>query len=149
VREYSGPIETPVHPGDPRETSSTIAVGAWGAGFGDAATNREVELAAEAVVQRHYETAGWTITRVAHLKCGWDLTASRDGQELHVEVKGVSSSMPSVLLTRNELRIAETDPEWSLAVVTSALTEPALVEYDRETVVAAANPTVYRVNLAQ
>lgn len=34
VREYSGPIETPVHPGDPRETSNTIAVGTWGAGFG-------------------------------------------------------------------------------------------------------------------
>lgn len=45
VCEYSGPIETPVHPGDARETSSTIAVGGWGAGFGDADTNRQVELA--------------------------------------------------------------------------------------------------------
>lgn len=148
VREYSGPIATPVHPGDPRETSSTIAVGAWGAGFGDAASNRKVELAAEAVVQHHYEAAGWEVTRVAHLKCGWDLTASRDGQERHLEVKGVSSSMPSILLTRNEMRTAETDPEWILAVVTSALTEPTLAEYDREAVTAAADPTVYRVNLA-
>jgi len=148
VREYDGPIETPVHPGDPRETSSAIAVGAWGAGFGDAATNRKVELAAEAVVQQHYEAAGWEVTRDAHLKCGWDLTARRsDGQERHLEVKGVSSSMPSILLTRNELRAAETDPEWILAVVTSALTEPALAEYDRGAVTAAADPTVYRVNL--
>lgn len=47
------------------------------------------------------------MTRVAHLKCGWDLTAIRnDGQERHIEVKGVSSSIPSVLLTRNELRTA-------------------------------------------
>ncbi len=52
VREYSGPIETPVHPGDARETSSTIAVGGWGAGFGDADTNRQVELAAEKVVRK-------------------------------------------------------------------------------------------------
>ncbi|MEV5003797.1 protein NO VEIN domain-containing protein [Nocardioides sp. LML1-1-1.1] len=149
VREFSGPIETPVHPGDPRETSSTIAVGAWGAGFGDPATNREVELAAEAVVQRHYETAGWTITRVAHLKCGWDLTATHDDQELHIEVKGVSSSMPSVLLTRNELRSAESDSTWLLAVVTNALTDcPTLTTFHRETVVAAADPAVYRVNLA-
>lgn len=149
VREYSGPIETPVHPGDPRETSSTIAVGAWGAGFGDAATNRKVELAAEAAVQYHYEAAGWDVTRVAHLKCGWDLTAIRnDGQERHIEVKGVSSSMPSVLMTRNELRTAETDTAWLLAVVTNALTDPTLAEYDRKTVAAAADPTVYRVNLA-
>lgn len=148
VREYSGVLETPVHPGDPRETSSTIAVGAWGAGFGDPTTNRQVELAAEDAVQRHYEAAGWTIARVAHLKCGWDLTATRHDEQRHLEVKGVSSSMPSVLLTRNELRTAETDPDWSLAVVTGALTDPTLVEYDRQTVVAAADPTVYRVNLA-
>lgn len=149
VREYGGPFETPVHPGDPRETSNTIAVGAWGAGFGDAATNRKVELAAEAVVRRHYEADGWTVTRVAHLKCGWDLTTARDGQELHVEVKGVSSSMPSVLLTRNELRRAEADAAWLLAVVTNALTDsPALTKFDRAIVTAAADPTVYRVNLA-
>ena len=148
VREYSGVLEPPVHPGDPRETSSTIAVGAWGAGFGDPATNRQVELAAEDAVQRHYEAAGWTIARVAHLKCGWDLTATRHDEQRHLEVKGVSSSMPSVLLTRNELRTAETDPDWSLAVVTGALTDPTLVEYDRQPVVAAADPTVYRVNLA-
>lgn len=148
VREYSGPIETPVHPGDPREISSTIAVGAWGAGFGDPDTNRKVELAAEAAVEHHYEAAGWTITRVAHLNCGWDLTATRQDEERHLEVKGVSSSMPSVLLTRNELRTAKVDPVWVLAVVTSALTDPILIEFDRQTVVAAADPTVYRVNLA-
>ncbi|QBR91829.1 DUF3883 domain-containing protein [Nocardioides euryhalodurans] len=148
VREYSGPIETPVHPGDPRQTSNTITVGTWGAGFGDAATNRKVELAAEAVVQHHYEAAGWTVTRVAHLKCGWDLTARCDGQERHLEVKGVSSSMPSVLLTRNELRTAENDPDWLLALVTNALTDPTLMEYERQAVTAAADPTVYRVNLA-
>ena len=89
------------------------------------------------------------MTRVAHLKCGWDLTAIRnDGQERHIEVKGVSSSMPSVLLTRNELRTAETDTAWLLAVVTNALTDPTLAEYDRKTVAAAADPTIYRVNLA-
>ena len=149
VREYSSPIETPVHPGDARETSSTIAVRGWGAGFGDADTNPQVELAAEEVVRKHYEADGWEVTRVAHPNCGWDLTAARDGQEAHLEVKGVSSSMPSVLLTRNELRRAETDPEWVLAVVTNALSaSPALAHFDRQTVASAADPTVYRVNLA-
>lgn len=148
VREYTGPIETPVHPGDPRETSNMIALGSWGAGFGDAATNRKVEQAAEDVVRQQYEAGGWTVTRVAHLRCGWDFTARCNEQERHLEVKGVSSSMPSVLLTRNELHTAETDPDWLLAVVTNALTTPTLMEYKREAVTAAADPTVYRVNLA-
>jgi hypothetical protein len=56
--------------------------------------------------------------------------------------------MPSVLLTRNELRTAEADPDWLLVVVTDALTNPTLAEFDRQAVVAAADPTVYRVNLA-
>ena len=49
----------------------------------------------------------------------------------------------------NELRSAETDSDWLLAVVTNALTDPTLREFDRESVTAAADPTVYRVNLAQ
>lgn len=147
VRPYTGAAATPVHPGDPREISETIAVGAWGAGYGDAERNRQVELAAERVVTEHYENSGWVVVRVAHLNRGWDLTASRDGQEVHLEVKGVSSSLPSVLVTRNELRAAERDPAWSLAVVTTALTDPALAQFSREAVIAVADPTVYRVNL--
>lgn len=148
IREYSGPLQTPVHPGDPRETSDTIAVGPWGAGYGDAAKNREVELAAEDVVTHHYEAAGWRVTRVGHLNCGWDLTATRGDSERHLEVKGVSSSMPSILLTRNELRTAERDPAWGLAVVTTALSNPTLLEFERDVVIAAAEATVFRVNLS-
>ena len=73
---------------------------------------------------------------------------TRSHQERHLEVKGVSSSIPSILLTRNELRTAKTDPDWLLAVVTNAVTDPTLVEYERNAVTAAADPTVYRVNLA-
>lgn len=59
----------------------------------------------------------------AHLKCGWD-TAERGETEAHIEVTGVSSSLPSLLLTRNELRTAVQDDVWSLAIVTTALTNP-------------------------
>lgn len=114
----------------------------------DPARNREVELAAEREVSQHYEAARWVITRVAHLKCGWDLTVCRGAAKRHLEVKGVSSSMPSILLTRNELRRAERDHTWRLATVTSALTSPELQEYPRETVIAAADPALYRVNLS-
>ncbi len=44
---------------------------------------------------------------------------------------------------------AGTDPDWLLAVVTNALTDPTLLEFERESVTAAADPTVYRVNLSQ
>jgi hypothetical protein len=148
VREYAGPVPSPVHPGDPRETADTIAFGPWGAGYGDADKNREVEIAAEAAVTQQYEATGWTISRVAHLKCGWDLTASRGAEERHLEVKGVSSSLPSILLTRNELRRAEQDASWSLAVVTTALSDPTLLEFERDAVIAAADATVFRVNLS-
>ncbi len=148
VREYTGAVPTPVHPGDPRETSDTIAFGPWGAGYGDPVKNREVELAAERVVTDRYAAAGWKVARVAHLKCGWDLTASRDGIEAHIEVKGVSSSLPSILLTRNELRTAARDDAWSLAIDTTALSSPVLQEFPRESVLAAADPTVFRVNLS-
>jgi len=55
--------------------------------------------------------------------------------------------MPSILLTRNELRAAENDSIWRLAIVTTALTRPELHEFTRESVIATADPTVYRVNL--
>ncbi|MFC5008718.1 protein NO VEIN domain-containing protein [Dactylosporangium cerinum] len=148
IRAYTGPLATPVHPGDPRQTTSTITISARGAGFGDPATDKAVETAAETVVAAHYKAAGWTVTRVAHLNCGWDLTATKDNTELHLEVKGVSSSMPSVLLTRNELRTAELDEAWRLAVVTTVLTNPHLQEFNRDAVTAAADPTVFRVNLS-
>jgi uncharacterized protein DUF3883 len=148
VREIFGTIMPPVHRGDAREAYSSIAFGPWGAGYGDADRNRQVEVAAEEFVTRHYEQAGWTVHRVAHLKCGWDLTATDGITEVHLEVKGVSSSMPSVLLTRNELRSAQIDPIWRLVVVTTALTSPAFSEFGADAVVAAADPTVYRVNLS-
>ena len=57
VREYSGPIETPSTPATPRDLEHDRRR-RLGSRFGDAATNRKVELAAEAVVQHHYEAAG-------------------------------------------------------------------------------------------
>jgi hypothetical protein len=40
---------------------------------------------------------------------------------VHVEVKGVQGDEPSFFLTGGEVRRAENDPAWVLAVVTSAL----------------------------
>jgi hypothetical protein len=71
----------------------------------------------------------------------------RAGEELHIEVKGVSGSKPTVLLTRNEYATAEADSLWRLAVVTQALTSPTLTEFTTAQVLGRSSPHVYRVRL--
>lgn len=61
------------------------------------------------------------MTSVEQKKCGWDLTAHGDGEERHIEVKGVKGPLVRVLLTANELVQAGRDLRWELAAVTNAL----------------------------
>jgi len=77
-------------------------------------------------------------------KVGWDITFTRGVEERHVEVKGVSGRRPSVLLTRNEVDKAASDPLWSLVVVTQALVALVVHEFNRDAVAIAASPYVYR-----
>jgi hypothetical protein len=125
----------------PRE----ISIGPHGAGFGDAAKNRAVELAAMRVVIEHFSS--WEPTDVSAKKVGWDVTLTRGSEERHIEVKGVSGRKPSVLLTRNEVRTATDDPRWSLVVVTQALVAPVVHEFGRGAVTETAVPFVYRADL--
>lgn len=125
----------------PRE----IFVGPGGAGFGDAARNRAVEIAAMQRVVEHFRD--WEHTDVSLQKVGWDITFTRGAEERHVEVKGVSGRRPSVLLTRNEVNMAASDPRWTLVVVTQALVAPVVHEFDRAAVLDAAAPYVYRAEL--
>ena len=125
----------------PRE----IFIGPSGAGFGDATKNGVVELAAMRKVTEHFES--WEHNDVSLLKLGWDITFTRGAEERHVEVKGVSGRRPSVLLTRNEMDMAASDPLWSLVVVTQALVAPVVHEFDRDAVADAASPYVFRAEL--
>jgi hypothetical protein len=125
----------------PRE----IFIGPGGAGFGDAARNRIVEVAATRRVVEHFE--GWEHDDVSMQKVGWDITFTRGAEERHVEVKGVSERRPLVLLTRNEVHKAASDPLWSLMVVAQALVAPVVHEFNRDAVVAAASPYLYRAEL--
>lgn len=122
-----------------------ITIGNHGAGFGDAAKNRAVEEAAMRHVVEHYRD--WNHDDVSAHKVGWDITMTRNAEERHVEVKGVSGRRPTVLLTNNEIRHATNDPLWSLVVVTQALIAPTIHEFDRATVVEATIPYVYRAVL--
>jgi 5-methylcytosine-specific restriction protein A len=100
-----------------------------GAGFGAPEENTAVEQAAVAFVTAHYTAEGWAVTSVEVQRIGYDLTCTRQGEERHVEVKGVSGSQPVFMLTEGERHRAATDPRWRVAIVTVALgPNPQLLE---------------------
>ena len=82
-------------------------------------------------------------------KLGWDLTVTSEDRCEHLEVKGVSGTKPTVLLTKNEYRSATNDPYWRLLVVTQALTAPTLVRFEADEVVASCRPHLYRLQLGR
>lgn len=141
---HLAPIGEVLPRGEVEGAPKDVHIGPGGAGFGDAAKNRAVELAAMRETVFHF--AGWTSVDVSAQKVGWDITFSREGEEIHVEVKGVSDRQPSVLLTRNEVNVAAEDPRWLLVVVTQALVAPVVHTFDRAAVVDAATPYVYRAD---
>ncbi len=122
-----------------------ITIGAHGAGYGSLEARWVVEAAAIDAVTDSFCSRGFSVSTVESEKVGWDLTCeSANGSVAHVEVKGVSGPTPSVLLTRNEVAAAQTDEAWVLAVVTSATTQPKVQFFERDHVVAAADPIVFR-----
>ncbi|MEU3214106.1 DUF3883 domain-containing protein [Nocardiopsis alba] len=80
----------------------------------DPQKRRAVEEHAEAVATAHYERRGW---RVVKLGKPYDLQCTRNGQEKHVEVKGLSGPAETVMLTRNEVDHAQSFPDTELFVV--------------------------------
>ena len=89
--------------------------------FGDSEQNALVEKAAVRVATAHYEHDGWSVHSREAKRCGYDLECRRGTRVRHVEVKGRSSSDMQFVLTPGELRVAEIDPDFELAVVTNAL----------------------------
>jgi hypothetical protein len=127
----------------PRKTST-------GAGFGNPETNRKVERAAVKAVTEWYEDEGWTVKSVEADKCGYDLLCNRTLEEKHVEVKGVQGDTVAFIITAGELRQAETDPDFILCVVTSALTSASSLNFYDSSEFAAEldlRPLAYRVSL--
>lgn len=108
------------------------------------AEKRAVELTIKAL-----ETAGWTYTEDRQKDgVGYDLEFTRDGRQLHVEVKGVHGVRLAFNVTPKELWRAETDEAWVLIAVTSVLspTAPSLHFITRDKIVAASMAiTGYRV----
>jgi hypothetical protein len=110
------------------ENSVEEAIKNTGAGFGDAETNRRVEQAAICHVENLYRSAGWVVVSREKEHVGYDLLCKKDGKALYLEVKGIRQTIQSFIITRKEKETAK-DPRFRLCLVTSALTNPELIEY--------------------
>lgn len=105
--------------------NAPAAVKGVGAGFGDPLGNRQVEQAAIAATARHLRRQGWAVVDVsAQRGLGYDLLARREGQEQHVEVKGIRGTALRFVITDAELRASRRDGRWCLALVRAAVDDP-------------------------
>ncbi len=102
-------------------TQPPIRINIVGGGFGSATENRIVEKAACKAVQKHLQRNGYAVVSQESEKVGYDFDARRNGEELHVEVKGVSGSVRKFIITAREVRRARGDSKFRLALVTDAI----------------------------
>ncbi len=85
---------------------AVLVRGRAGQGFAnDIAVRRAIERHAVDSACRHLRTEGWTVDDVGDTE-SFDLRCTRDGEQLHVEVKGTTSAGASVMVTINEVRHA-------------------------------------------
>lgn len=80
----------------------------------------------------HYIEQGYGYQRTTHLPCGYDFIFTRKESAIHVEVKGTAGKAPRFFMTRNEHDAGLIlNPDWRLAMVTSALSDsPQVTVYD-------------------
>jgi hypothetical protein len=88
----------------------------------DPETRKKIEIWAEDDAVNHFTRLGWEVKRVGSEKRGYDLECrNKDGQTLHVEVKGTQTYGEKVVLTGNEVnhnrKAAECGADHALYVV--------------------------------
>lgn len=102
--------------------AGTTKSAANGAGFGLAETNRLVERAAVKRVTDLLKKRGYQVKSREAERIGYDLDATKRGENLHVEVKGISGNALQFPITRAEITQAERDSEFRVFAVTGAMT---------------------------
>lgn len=92
---------------------------------GDPVRRKEVEDAAVAHIQKHFDGKYDFVDRQKDC-CGFDLLFihKKSKEELHVEVKGTAGVHPHFFISANEYAYAANSPDWWLAMVTKALDGP-------------------------
>lgn len=88
----------------------------------DAAAKKKVEEAAIKRTREYFEDLGYVYKSVELENLGWDLEFTKGDLKLLVEVKGLSQSYISVMLSRNEYeKMRDNAAHYRLAVVTNCL----------------------------
>ncbi|MGA2496525.1 MAG: DUF3883 domain-containing protein [Tepidisphaeraceae bacterium] len=111
-------LEGPNRPTEADTVTPSPKYGGWQI---DPEQRKRVEKSAVAFVQRRLRADGWKAVSCESEKCGYDLRCTQRRQELHVEVKGTTSSELEFQITRRERDMAGTDKFWELWIVTNAL----------------------------
>lgn len=85
-----------------------------------------IELRAVDYVTDYYLSKNYYVKSIERDNAGWDLNAiSPDGEELKIEVKGLSGEEVNIELTPNEYANSS-QPEYRICVVTNTLKKPNL-----------------------
>lgn len=96
------------------------------AAFPDAEHRKKVEEAAVKIAVEYLEAMSFQVTDRQKDNCGYDLLAQRTEKtpkELHIEVKGTSSSTKRFFISQQEYSYMS-NPKWRLLLVTGALDKP-------------------------
>lgn len=83
-----------------------------------AAARRAVELHAQGMVEEHFVGLNYEVEDVSTTQ-SYDLRCTRNGKELHIEVKGTTSQGKSVFLTRNEVEHARQNSDHMVLAIVS------------------------------
>lgn len=107
-------------PGEPRQSrqSESNRQTLHGGRQTDTELRRAIERHAVEIVAELYRHEGYDVQDVGDRK-SWDITAHRDAEEIHIEVKGSTGARDGVDLTEGEVRNAEDHQQTDLVVVDS------------------------------
>jgi hypothetical protein len=97
----------------------------------DQDTKERIEKAAIEYVWRHYEGNGYTVTDRQKDNCGYDLLATKEGSDAHLEVKGTASRKKRFYISRNE-RNNSIHQNWRLALVIDVFGEAKMSLYTKK-----------------
>lgn len=95
-----------------------------GTGIGFGGRNPEVEKEAIKIATEYYVNRGFKVRAVELEHFGWDIEASKNGDILKIEVKGLSGPLCSVGLTTNEYNAFNNQDNYRLFIVTLVGTDP-------------------------
>ncbi len=93
--------------------------------YADTERNAEADREAQLIAVSYFESEGWTVAKAATDAHTYDLLCTREGEELHVKVKGTADDQLRFILTDQQVEAASEDDDYLVCVVTGAGTDEA------------------------